>query len=125
MQTKKINYTDSLCIPSERIPKTVLFFLCSESHIKSGHNITLKSGLRELETNMMALNVLEHFFKIKQNSKIYTGNSQHMPSGDGNSALILTLVDQTEYVKRELSHKNNAISYLVKNDKPLLICNFT
>ena len=87
-----------------------------ESYISFDHNISLKSFLRELETEVMALKsfVLKHFFIIKQSAKINTEKSLPTLSGDDNTVLIMTLVDQIEYLKKELCTRKYYIMFIEK-----------
>ena len=87
--------------------------------------MSLKSGLRELEKEIMAVKsfALDQFFIIKQSAKKNTGHLLSPPSGDNNSVLKTSLLDQIKYLEKELSHKNNIISCLLKYDKPLLVSN--
>ena len=85
-------------------------------------NKPFKFSLRELETEMTELKsfVLELCFR-KQSANINSGYQLPTTSDDNNRELVKTLLDQIEYLKKELPHKNTIISCLLKNEKPLSI----
>ena len=61
--------------------------------------------------------ILEQFLLIKQNQKIV--NEQSISNCENNSELIKSLLDQTEYLRRENSVKSDIISNLLNNNKVL------
>ena len=61
--------------------------------------------------------ILEQFLLIKQNQKLV--NEQSISDCENNSELIKSLLDQTEYLRRENSIKSNIISNLLNNNKVL------
>ena len=61
--------------------------------------------------------ILEQFLLIKQNQKLV--NEQSISDCENNSELIKSLLDQTEYLRRENSVKSNIISNLLNNNKVL------
>ena len=67
---RKFNGADSLYIGQDEVSDVISN--TPELQIESDHNISLKSGLRELETEIIALKsfVWEQFFIIKQVSKV-------------------------------------------------------
>ena len=58
-------------------------------------------------------------------SKTNTGYSLPTPSRDDNSVLLKSLLDQIEYLKKELSRKSNTTYCLSKYSKPILVGNQT
>lgn len=58
-------------------------------------------------------------------SKTNTGYSLPTPSRDDNSVLLKSLLDQIEYLKKELSRKSNTTYCLSKYGKPILVGNQT
>ena len=67
---RKFNGADSLYIGQDEVSDVISN--TPELQIESDHNISLKSGLRELETEIIALKsfICEQFFIIKQVSKV-------------------------------------------------------
>ena len=61
---------------------------------------------------------LEKSLLIKENKKLV--NEQPINDSENNSELIKSLLDQTEYLRRENFIKNDIISNLLNNNKVLL-----
>ena len=79
----------------------------------------LQSELHEPRTEVVEIKsfILEQFLLIKQNQKLV--NEQSISDCENNSELIKSLLDQTEYLRRENSIKSNIISNLLNNNKVL------
>ena len=73
--------------------------------------------LKEIKTEVMALKsfVLEQFLIIKQKTKPTSEASQCINCSD-NRELINTLLDQTEFLRKEIFSKNNIIFNLLNMD---------
>ena len=72
----------------------------------------LQSELHEFRTELVTMKsvFLKQFLLIKENKKLVKNNSE----------LIKSLLDQTEYLRRENFVKNDIISNLLNNNKALL-----
>ena len=80
----------------------------------------LQSELHEFRTEVVAMKsvFLKQFLLIKENKKLV--NEQPINDSENNSELIKSLLDQTEYLRRENFVKNDIISNLLNNNKALL-----